>query len=562
MTLLKQTVIPYGAPEKVMRLARLGSMHQCRLSFIRILTRRMAQENWQFSRAKFDLDAKGVGCAVYCAKGPKRTYSLIAFGHDIPAEKRSDRVIATTWDATFTLFDGVPTADDIQRLAQNVPMQETGRVNEKSLSLSRANRSVRLWEHCLNALANGVQPDKSQIDAVGYLMRTTAVYGSGKFGAADYDSIAARPEMRVPFQAEMLSVYLIRTFVRDLINHMARARGGNKAVKMAPQIARSLGIGNSTGLGLAPFIINHPLLFNNWMMVRQEAIARVCACAAAPKHKVAQFRKTLVQAAALVANWKSEHPVQVKKLAQLTHDINLINEHLAGADITQNYPWKRLLAWAETALSLEGQEWLTALILEPYGDLIDDLAPNMANTASDAFRIDGKMPVSKVRNLIQKTYGWALGLDWTASKNTARAWYVSEEKLEPRVGERFEEHIEPYEQPLAPARDAASAHALMANWEGDTPIAAFLLRHTEHRHTVRRAQIAQHAPYSEIQDNTISAKMFPVDLLRAKLAFFGATHFDPRSDRWLRIAMYKNAPYPEELTPQNADFWIYPRIDG
>ncbi|MEO1025677.1 MAG: hypothetical protein AAFX07_08995, partial [Pseudomonadota bacterium] len=132
------------APERVMRLKRLGSLHQCRLSFMRILTRRMARERWTFTRPVFEIDGNGVGRAVYAATGPERTYSLVAFAHDLPPEKRSDRVIAEAWDATFTLFDGVPTAADLDRLAANVPLQEAGRVSESELSLSRANRSVRL----------------------------------------------------------------------------------------------------------------------------------------------------------------------------------------------------------------------------------------------------------------------------------------------------------------------------------------------------------------------------------------------------------------------------------
>ena len=66
------------------------------------------------------------------------------------------------------------------------------------------------------------------------------------------------------------------------------------------------------------------------------------------------------------------------------------------------------------------------------------------------------------------------------------------------------------------------------------------------------------APYGEIRDNTISAEVMPIDMLRAKLSFFGATHFDPRSDRWVRICMYAGAPYPEELVPETADMWVYP----
>lgn len=551
---------PLRDPGQVMRLARLGSMHQCRLSFMRVLTRRMVRDGWVFTRPVFEFDAKGVGHAVYTARGPQRAYSLVAFGHDLPASMRSDRVIVTAWDATFTLFDGVPTEADIERLSQNIPLQEAGRVSETEISVSRANRSVRLWDHFVEALSEGCQPDDDKIDAVGYLMRTTAVYGSGKLGAADFEVINDRPEMRVPFQAEMLSVYLTRAFVRDLVNHMAHAKGGAAAVEMSPAIAHRLGIGNSTGLGLAPYIINHPVLFNNWIMARETAIARVRSLETASAEAVVQFCQILRQSDLSVANWKSEHPIQIEKLADLRRDMQTLNKYVASDDLNANHPWDRLVTWSQTALSVEGQELVASLILEPYGDLLDELADGMADTNTDAFRIDGSMRIAVVRGLIENAFGWALPLDWAARENCARAWYVSEEKLEPRLGERFEEPIAQYEQPLAPARDAVAAHKSLEGWGADRPVAEFLLHHPEHRHTIRRAQISANAPYSEIRDNTIAADVLPIDFLRVKLAFFGATHFDPRSDRWVRICMFANAPYPEDLTKDNADFWVYPEV--
>ncbi|WP_209011006.1 hypothetical protein [Labrenzia sp. PHM005] len=545
-------------PARVMRLKRLGSLHQCRLSFMRILTRRMARDRWSFSRTVFDIDENGVGRAVYAATGPERTYSLVAFAHDLPAGKRSDRVIAEAWDATFTLFDGVPTDSDLDRLAVNVPLQEAGRVSETELSLSRANRSVRLWEHVVDALAAGRQPEIERIADVGYLMRTTAVYGSGKFGAADRAKIAARPEMHVPFQAEMLSVYLTRTFVRDLVQHMAFAKGGAKSVKLDPSIARQLGIGNSTGLGMAPYIVNHPVLFNNWIMVREEAIARVRAVKQAREREVRDFRTILKRAEMSLRNWRSEHKIQIQKLGQLDRDLTLLNAEIADFDFNRPFPWNRLMDWAERTLSEEGEELLASLILEPHAALVDGLADCMADDRVEVFRIDGTMQVAELRDLIEGNFGWALDMDWDAKANCARAWYVSEEKLEPRLGERFEEPIVPYEQPLAPARDAAAAYSTLADWNTDQTVADFLLQHPEHRHTVRRAQLSRCAPYGEIRDNTIAADVLPIDMLRAKLSFFGATHFDPRSDRWVRICMYAGAPYPEELSEKNADYWVYP----
>ena len=545
-------------PARVMTLRRLGSFHQCRLSFMRVLTRRMANEAWSFSRPEFEFDENGVGRAVYTATGPLRSYSLVAFAHDLPDELRSDRVIAEAWDATFALFDGVPKRDDIDRLSRNVPFQEAGRVTEAELSLSRANRSVRLWSHVVDSLAEGRQPDQEMIDDVGYLMRTTAVYGSGKFGAADREVIADRPEMHPPFQAEMLSVYLTRAFVRDLVQHMARAKGGARSVVLDRDIARRLGIGNSTGLGMAPYIVNHPVLFNNWIMAREEAISRIRSLASATSQEVSIFLDLLARSEASVARWTTEHPIQIAKLSDLRRDLKGLRGFISGGGLDGPNPWDRLFVWSEKALSEEGQELVASLIMEPYGEMVDGLADCMADSYSAAFRIDGSMPVEEVRQLIETSFGWALNMKWDDPQNCARAWYVSEEKLEPRLGERFEEPIADYEQPLAPARDAAAAFEALKTWIDDSPIAEFLLKHPEHRHTVRRAQISRIAPYGEIRDNTIGAGVMPIDMLRAKLSFFGATHFDPRSDRWVRICMYGGAPYPDELTPENADFWIYP----
>ncbi len=535
-------------------------MHQCRLSFMRVLTRRLARDNWRFSTPVFEIDEAGVGRAVYVAQGPERAYSLVAFAHDLPPEKRSDRVIADAWDATFTLFDGIPSEADLDRLSCNVPLQEAGRISETELSLSRANRSVRLWTHVVEALADGRQPDLEQIQEVGYLMRTTAVYGSGKFGAADRENLANRTETEGPFQAEMLSVFLTRAFVRDLVEHMARAKGGSKAVKMAPDIARRLGIGNSTGLGMAPFLINHPVLLNNWIMAREEAIARVRAVETATQEEISVFRSVFDRCLVSIGQWHSEHPIQDRKLSALKSDLGVIADFLRNDDLTGRRPWNRLVEWSETVLSEEGQELLLSLILEPYSDLVDGLSGCMADASPHLYEIDGAMPLADVRQAIRDSFGWALDLDWGAREACARVWYVSEEKLEPRLGERFDEPVAEYEQPLAPARDAAAAYSAMADWDTAATTAEFLLRHPEHRHTIRRAQISRKAPYSEIRDNTIGASVLPIDMLRAKLSFFGATHFDPRSDRWVRICMYSGAPYPEDLSPENADFWVYPEV--
>lgn len=538
------------APSEVMRLDRMGSAHPTRLSFLRVLLRRLQAEGWTFDRPVWDIDANGVGRAVYRAIGPVRTYSLVAFTHDLPDDMRSDRVIATAWDATFTLFDGTPTQADLDRLQANVPLQEAGRISSSELSLSRANRSVRLFNHVLDRLASGQQPDLAEIESVGYLMRTTAVYGSGKFGAADRADIANRPELSGPFQAEMLSVWLTRAFTVDIVEHLAALRGGDKAVMLDETIRRKLGVGNSTGLGMAPFLVRHPVLLNNWMAAREEALARVRAQATATPEAVAALGSALDNAKRNAASWHSEHPVQVAKLADLRADLARIEAHLTDWPAQDDHPWDALWRWGAESLSLEGQEALLSLMLEPHGALIDDLADCMKADEAGAFRIDGTVSVGAFRTALERDYGWALRTDFAAPDQSARFWYVSEEKLEPRLGDRFAEDGADKELPLCTGRLAAELARDLVDWADDTPLAQFLLAHPEHRLMARRIQTCGRYPYAEIQDNLFAETMLPIDLLRCKLAFFGASHFDPRSDRWVRIALFQDAPYPHDMAKE------------
>ena len=200
-------------PKKIMKLSKLGCFHQSKLSFLRSFLKEF--KNWKYNRDLFDLDENGFGRAVYSFSKNKRNYSLICFANKIDDNERSDRVIATKWDAAFTLHDGIPSKKDLDRLSENVPKQEVGRMSYKELTLSRANKSVRIFDHVIDSLSKGKQPDKDKILEVGYLYRTTAVYGSGKFGLADRFRIKNRDEIYGPFRLEMMLVYLVRQFTFD-----------------------------------------------------------------------------------------------------------------------------------------------------------------------------------------------------------------------------------------------------------------------------------------------------------------------------------------------------------
>lgn len=309
-------------------------------------------------------------------------------------------------------------------------------------------------------------------------------------------------------------------------------------------LRRRLGVGNSTGLGMAPFLVRHPVLLNNWMQAREEALAQVRAQGSALPEAVAGLRAALAAAQDNARSWASGHPVQQAKLAELRRDLGLIVERLA--DFPQGArPWDAL--WGEAQLSAEGQEALLSLMLEPHGALVDDLADTMSADEAAAFTLDGSVSIGDLRADLEARYAWALGCGYDRPEDLAWFWYVSEEKLEPRIGARFAEEGAGREQPLGIGRMAADLARALKDWPAETPLAAFLLAHPEHRMMVRRVQQSRAHPHAEIQDNLLAASMLPIDLLRCKLAFFGASHFDPRSDKWVRISLYKGAPFPDEI---------------
>lgn len=247
----------------------------------------------------------------------------------------------------------------------------------------------------------------------------------------------------------------------------------------------------------------------------------------------------------------------MRRIATLVAGLARLKAHAEGLDWSLARPWDRLYLWAESELSFEAQEYTVTLLLEPHGELIDALADTMAADEDAEFRIDGTMSCGRFRQELRRTHGWALGIDYAQPDAQARFWYTSVAKLEPRLGERWEEPGGKLEQPIGTGRDVAHLAAALATAPDDECLAVFLVRHPEHRNAARRVQMATRRPYAEIRDNLLGARMLPIDILRCKLAFFGATRFDPRSDRWLRISLFQGAPFPHELADAPWEDWIF-----
>jgi len=549
---------PLRPAATVMRLARLGSFHPTRLSFVRSLVRRMGREGWRFRQRHHDLDAEGFGRIVYEIETPQGLLTFCGFSNALAPEERTDRVIAEKWDTAFALSAGRIDEAAIERLSQAAPRQEAARYGADELVLSRANRSVRLFDKVTAALAAGRQPDLGEVVAVGYLMRTTAVYGNGKFGLADLPRLWRDGVFALPYEAEMLMVYMIRQFSFDLIEHIARKRDPARAVPLSLLTRRALGIGNATGLGMAPFLVGHPMLFNNWILARERALARVRAVASATPEAAARFRALLDRAIAHVQQWDTDDGGQRERIAKLRVELAALRGQ-AKAIVAGAYPWDRLVAEIEAEKSLECSELLNSLLIELYPELVDDLEHGTGSPERD--RVDPAMSLGALKALIETRYGWALGVDYADRRQRHLFWYRSAEKDEARLGERFNEPGAERELPLGIGLMADSLHRELAALPAPQlrrGVGEFLLEQPRWRGILRRIQSLAPLPYAEICDNLLGETCLPVDLLRCKLSIFGAGKFDPKSDRWTRITPYQGAPTIAELADPQADDWAFP----
>ncbi len=547
-------------PKILMKLSKLGSFHQSKLSFLRSFLNEF--RDWEYRRDLFNLNQNGYGRVVYSFSKNNRTYSLICFANEIKDEERSDRVIATKWDAAFTLHDGIPTDQDIDRLANEVPKQEVGRLSYKELTLSRANKSLRLFNYVVDCLSNGQQPDVNKLSKVGYLYRTTAVYGSGKFGLADRFRIKNRDEILGPFRLEMMLVYLVRQFTFDQVNHIAKNRNPNLAVQLDPNICRNLGIGNSTGLGMAPFIVNHPELLSNWILARETALKKIRQIEKVSNKDFNIFKDCLIKSLKNVTSWHTESEFQNNKIKSLLHDLEKFIDFLNKSSL-ENKPFlfNEIYSWIEDNLDDECIEYIVSMMMEPYDKIVNPLLKNMSADEELNFNIPIDRTVEELRNIIEQNYSDILKIDFSKNQNNQNFWFISKNKEEPRLADRYKDHGSDFEQPLAIARDIKKLYEILFISKNSLTVGKFLMNHNEFRHVVRRAFITEKFPYAEIQDNTIGSNLMPIDMLRLKLSFFGALKFDPRSDKWLRICMFQGAPLPNELKSFDGH-WVYNSLNS
>jgi len=479
----------------------------------------------------------------------------VLFAHHLDDEDRDDRVIAEKWDVTMTLCMGEVSDEQIKVMRDNVPKQEAGRASSDMIVLSRGNKSSRNFSYIVNELAAGRQPQKSVLAKVGYLYRTTAVYGSGKFGMADWAKVRRQcPDFASPFAAEMFCCYMLRHFSLSQTEHF---KSPDTAVPLDDDVKRFIGIGNSTGLGMAPYLIRHPKLISQWVLTREKTIARVIYSGAVNAYTLAKFEQVLDKAIVHIRETTVSDEIQTERNQVLLDELIQVCQSVRRGEVSA---WPTLLTKSHQEYSLETQEMLNSILFEIYPEIVDDV--DQYACIDEDYAMQPNMSLLELRALVENHYSWALEYDFGQQDANHYFWYRSEEKMEPRLGERFNEPGQENEMPLTIARLVRDCYECINEYcvsnNENNNVARFLIDHPTKAGIVKRIQSMSQECYGEIRGNVADIDMRPLDLLRCKLSFFGVSKFDPKSKLWVRNTMFQGAPVLSDIGQPFADDWYFP----
>jgi hypothetical protein len=547
---------------EIMTSKNVGALRATRLSFSHSLIRKMTEESWKIHRFKFELDSDGRGEVIYKVHVKQYEFYLFILSDNIPGSEKEDRVIADRWDAVVALCQGPVTESKLQQLRSELPKQKNGRLDPDVLVLTRGNRSSRFFDYVVASLAEGKQPDIDVLSKGGYILRTTAFYGNGKPGTTLFEAMDVDHPLSRPYYAQMLTALLFREYITDLADHLAQCQS-SEAVRMNPKIKRYLGIGNSTGLGIAMLVYNHPKLIHTWVYARELALAY--ARAATPTQKSLEtinLLNLLERSIEYFRNYPicdneifTSSKVITKDLKQLYQYVCEFSEEGTIDGVKHSNTWNALYLKA-CFLDVESKEVLISLLIEIYPSEVDWL--NETLRVPETFDIIPEMGLSNLRELLHSNYAWVFNINLESDQSRYFFWYYSQENGEPRVGVRGEDLGEELQLPYNLVEVIQQLDQDLITFKQGNCVAEFLFYNPQYRWIIERVQSLQGFDYGEIHESLIDKNFIPVYLMRLQLAVFGMDRFDPESNKWVRVTLFQGAPIAEDINNGYKPDWLFP----
>ncbi|MBX3550928.1 MAG: hypothetical protein KF697_00570 [Pseudolabrys sp.] len=550
-------------PAVLMQSATLAALQPCRISASRALLVRAIRERWRITRRAFDLDETARGSAFYRIETPDRVFDFPVYSFAFSPKGRTGRIIGRSWDMMAALVEGEMSADDIATTGVELPKLYEGRATPGTLIWCRSNRSSRAFNHTVERLAAGQQPDVATIGQVCYLMRNTGLDGNGTFGTRAFRALEADHPLRTALSAQMLCTYMMRVFAQDLVEHLARCRAPDTAVPLAPEIARYLGVGNGSALGLILFVNNHPQLIDRWLHARETALAAAKSLpVAANDARIGELSRLIARA----VRFREQDSVRYDALipsAQIAAELRGVQQTVQNLFDTglvegrrARYPLAALCDHLAPRVAAETLETLHALLIELVPDTADALAETLV--VDEETVTQPEMTVGRLRQIVETEYRWALDIDMAAPGAQRFVWYKSVNAEEPRRGP-LDEIPWAFNLGLDIPTLAQTLHAALAAFGDTAPVARLLLARPDLRAFIARVQTLSGLPYHSPIMNIMGDGFVPIDMVRLmNVAIHGIDKTRDYLNRNLRGVLYHGAPLPDEIATGTSADWFWP----
>lgn len=545
-------------PEWVMDPRRAAASYPNALSFSRSLVRRMQRERWRIVRVRIDLDGEGRGEGLYRVEATDRHFHFLAISTVFPPGEKVDRSFGVNWDVSAALCQGDWTAAREDVLRDEIPKQYDGRYDPDVLCFCRGNRSERIFDDVVDALGRGEQPDPAVLASVGYILRSTAFAGNGLFGMKPFEGLGEDHPLGRTYHAQILAAFLLREFVLDLVDAMASARGP-EAVSLDRSLKRYLGVGNSAGLGLIPFVANHPLIVDRWVRTHEEAFAQARERPLSAE-EARRYVALLTKAAAYFREDPRDGNQIFASFERLEAEFAAMAEE-AGRSLEPGGAVHEAGRWIDQLTSgrhPEAVEIAWGLLLELHPDIVAGADARLACPEEDDLPPDARC--DDLARLMHENYGWMLRLAREPGA-TAHIWYYPvEAPYEPRRALRGREPSFEFESAMDLADRLLALEGALIEAAPETPVAELLARRPDLRAIAVRIHATRGHPYAELRQNYCAADFTPFAACRFLLAFYGMEKYDPRPPRSTKGALLQGAPLADEIEGGIEGEWPFPLI--
>lgn len=545
---------------------RLSVLQTSRLSSTRLLMAKVIRERWAFERLQWDVDDRARGTALYRihtgSSAGSMPLDLIVHSFEPKMEGRMGRIIGRAWDMMAALVEGPVSEDDVRRTREEIPKLYFGRATPGSLIWARSNRSARVFNHTVESLAAGRQPDVATLAEACYLMRNTGLDGNGTFGTRSFRALEDTHPLRRSLDAQMLCAYLMRVFSVDLVEHLARCRNP-KAAPLAPEIERFLGVGNGSALGLNLFANNHPRLLDAWLGAREQAIVaakRLPLRAGDPQ--LERLARLVERAATFRRQDRMEYErftaseVIARDLDKVAAAVRRLLEtgQVDGGD--DPFPLAALADSLEGKVHDEAHETLLGLYTELVPDLCDRLAESFS--VDEEYGTEPDMSIGRLRDLLHAEYAWAFRLDLDSEASRRYVWYKSETAEEPRRGPRAEAG-DVFNLGLDLPRLVVALDREIAGRPASMSVARFLLECPQLRFITARVQSLSGLRYHSPHMNMMGEELVPCDITRlVNIGIHGLEKTRDYMQRALRGVIFQGAPTVEDIAAGADPDWFWP----